>query len=211
MKIKLPELLSPAGNYAKMKAAFAYGADAVYLAGQRFGMRASADNFTSEELSSAVDYAHRLGKKLYAAVNILPHDAEYSELGEYIALLGALGVDGMICADLGVIALVRELAPGVELHVSTHASVVSARAAEQYLRLGCQRVVLARSINARGDKNASAATARRDYSSEAHHTARFRDLGSGCRCCLLGTISRPATRITGMCASPAAGITIYTR
>ncbi len=141
-----PELLCPAGNPEKLAAALRYGADAVYLAGKRFGMRAAADNFTPAELREAVSLTHAAGAKLYLALNVLPHEEEYEELRATLASLADCPPDGVIAADLGVIAEVKEALPAVEIHVSTQAGVVSAKAAEQYRRLGCSRVVLAREL-----------------------------------------------------------------
>ena len=145
-QIKAPELLSPAGNFEKMKAAFLYGADAVYLAGQRFGMRSAADNFTVEELWQAVDYAHKLGKKIYLTINTMPHGNEYAALREYLHALRGSGIDAVIVADLGVIAAVKEILPETEIHVSTQAGIVSAESANAYAALGAKRLVLAREL-----------------------------------------------------------------
>ena len=108
------ELLSPAGNFEKMKTAFLYGADAVYLAGTNFGMRAAADNFTLEELNEAIGYAHSLGKKIYITLNTMPREYEYPALREFLKKLSALengAPDAAIVADIGVVMLVRELHP----------------------------------------------------------------------------------------------------
>ncbi len=147
--MKMPELLSPAGNPEKLSAALRFGADACYLSGKAFGMRAAADNFTPDELTSAVRFAHSEDKKIYVTVNILPHGDEYRALGEHLSFLGEIGADGVIAADLGVISLAKELCPAVAIHVSTQTSVTSARAAEEYLRLGARRVVLARELTLR--------------------------------------------------------------
>ncbi len=141
-----PELLCPAGNPEKLAAALRYGADAVYLAGKRYGMRSAADNFTDEEIFEAVKTAHAAGAKVYLTVNVMPHGYEYVSLREYLYSLTDAGIDGIIAADLGVIALIREVLPQVEIHVSTQAGIVSAEAAEQYRRLGCSRAVLAREL-----------------------------------------------------------------
>ena len=142
----MPELLAPAGNLEKMKAAILYGADAVYLAGMAFGMRAAADNFTLEELREAVAYAHERGKRVYLTVNVMPHECEYSALRQYFTDLQSIPVDALIVADLGVIALAKELLPQVAIHVSTQANVVSAAACRAYQALGASRVVLAREL-----------------------------------------------------------------
>lgn len=140
------ELLAPAGNFEKMIAAFRYGADAVYLAGNRFGMRSAADNFTVEEMYAATAYAHARGKKVYLTVNTMPHSAEYPALREYLQAIAGAKLDAMIVADLGVMALIREVIPDMEIHVSTQAGIVSAACAAAYVALGAKRVVLAREL-----------------------------------------------------------------
>ena len=146
MIIKKPELLSPAGNFEKLRAAILYGADAVYLAGKMFGMRSAADNFTVEEIYEAVRYVHERGKKLYLTVNTMPHGYEYAQLREYLSSLADAHIDAMIVADLGVIALIREILPDMEIHISTQASIVSPAAAKAYAALGAKRLVLAREL-----------------------------------------------------------------
>ncbi len=140
------ELLSPAGNFEKMQAALRFGADAVYLAGQCFGMRSAADNFTDEELAAAVRFVHERGKKLYLTVNTMPHGAEYPRLREYMKGLQGLGVDALIVTDLGVLATAKELLPDIEIHISTQSSIVSPAAARAYAALGAKRLVLAREL-----------------------------------------------------------------
>lgn len=144
--VKRPELLSPAGNLEKLKAAVLYGADAVYLAGKRFGMRAAADNFTDEELICGTNHAHGCGVKVYVALNVMPRTSEYETLTKYIRFLVYAGVDAVIVSDIGVMELVRETAPELELHVSTQASAVSAGAVRAWSRFGASRVVLAREL-----------------------------------------------------------------
>lgn len=142
----MSELLSPAGNFEKLKAAIRYGADAVYLAGRRFGMRSAADNFTDEELFEAARYVHERGKKLYLTLNTLPHGDEYPALRAFLSRIAGAGMDGVIAADLGVISLVREMLPDVEIHISTQASIISPQAALAYAALGARRLVLAREL-----------------------------------------------------------------
>ena len=146
MNIKRPELLSPAGNFEKMRAALLYGADAVYLAGRRFGMRSAADNFTDGELREAVEYVHARGKKIYLTMNTMPHGYEYEGLREFLHTVKDYGIDAMIVADLGVMSTVREIIPHMEIHVSTQASIVSPAAAKAYAALGAKRLVLAREL-----------------------------------------------------------------
>ena len=143
---KKPELLCPAGNPEKLSAALRFGADAVYLAGKSFGMRSAADNFTVDEIAEAAKTAKKYGAKIYLTVNVMPHGYEYPALKEYLYSLSGSGITGIIAADLGVIALIKDILPEVEIHVSTQASIVSAEAAEQYRRLGCCRAVLAREL-----------------------------------------------------------------
>ncbi|MBQ7173143.1 MAG: U32 family peptidase [Clostridia bacterium] len=140
------ELLSPAGNFEKLKAALLYGADAVYCAGQAFGMRSAAENFTVEELYEAVAYTHERGKKLYLTVNTLPHEGEYDHLKQFLCEIKDAGIDAFIVADLGVMTLLREIIPDAEIHISTQTSVVSAAAAKAYAALGAKRIVLAREL-----------------------------------------------------------------
>lgn len=142
----MTELLAPAGNFEKLQVALRYGADAVYLAGKRFGMRSAADNFDEAELAEAVAYTHERGKKCYITVNTLPHGDEYPALRAYIKELRCVGPDGLIVTDLGVLATVREMWPEAEIHISTQASIVSPAAARAYAALGATRLVLAREL-----------------------------------------------------------------
>ena len=142
----MPELLSPAGNFEKMKAALLYGADAVYLAGRRFGMRSAADNFTDEELYAAAEYVHARNKKIYLTLNTMPHGDEYPALESFLENIKGAGIDAVIVADFGVMALVKRVMPDMEIHVSTQASIVSPEAALAYAALGAKRLVLAREL-----------------------------------------------------------------
>ena len=144
--IKRPELLSPAGNFEKLRAALLYGADAVYCAGQSFGMRSAADNFSVEELYEAVKYTHERGKKIYLTLNTMPHGNEYDDLRVFLRDIAEAGIDAFIVADLGVMATVREIMPDAEIHISTQASIVSPEAALAYVALGAKRLVLAREL-----------------------------------------------------------------
>ena len=146
MTNKHAELLSPAGSYEKLKAAVLYGADAVYLAGKNFGMRAASDNFTRDELTEAVYFCHSHNVRLYVTVNVMPHTNEYEELEDYIRFLDSIRVDAVIVSDIGVLMLVREIAPSLEIHISTQASAVSAQACRAWHKLGASRVVLAREL-----------------------------------------------------------------
>ena len=144
--MKRPELLSPAGNLEKMKAAILYGADAVYLAGTSFGMRAAADNFDLDELRLAVEYAHERGVKVYLTVNTMPREYDYPRLREYLVALRGVAVDALIIGDVGVLALAREILPEVDIHISTQANATSSAAVRAWAALGATRVVLAREL-----------------------------------------------------------------
>jgi putative protease len=140
------ELLSPAGGPEQLALAIHFGADSVYLAGRRWGMRSRAANFDDEGLARAVAYAHRHGARVHVTVNTVMRDRDVDELPAFLRLLDDIGVDAVIAADLAAISLAREFAPHVAIHVSTQTSVMSARAAEEYARLGATRVVLGREM-----------------------------------------------------------------
>ena len=138
------ELLSPAGDMERLKMAVLYGADAVYLAGTDFGMRAFAGNFTPEELPQAVRYAHDHGVKAHVTVNIMPRNDEIAQLPQYLEQLDDAGVDALIVADLGAFTLAGKYAPHCERHISTQQSIANYECAQAWFDLGAQRVVLAR-------------------------------------------------------------------
>lgn len=141
------ELLSPAGNFEKLKSAIHYGADAVYLAGKRFGMRAAAGCFDRDELSEACEYCHTRGKKVYLTLNTMPHPDEYPALREFLKDISGIPLDAYIIADLGVLACVKEISPDREIHISTQASIVSGESANMYRKLGAKRAVLSRELS----------------------------------------------------------------
>lgn len=141
-----PELLSPAGDWERLVSAVSYGADAVYLAGKTFGMRAAPSNFDEQGLKQAVEYCHGRRVRVYVTCNTLPRNEELRELPAFLEHCAAVGVDALIIADLGVLALAKQYAPGVELHVSTQAGVVNYAAANALYELGARRVVLAREL-----------------------------------------------------------------
>lgn len=147
MNNQMPELLSPAGDMEKMRFAIAYGANAVYFAGQRFGMRAAAANFDDQELRAGIAYAHAHGVKCYITVNIMPSECDLSALPAYLELLADAGADALIVADVGVIRMARRYAPKVPLHISTQTSILNHEAANFWADLGAERVVLARELS----------------------------------------------------------------
>lgn len=144
--MKKPELLSPAGSLEKLKMAVLYGADAVYLAGERFGLRVAAENFTNDELLEGIAFAHERGRKVYVTLNILPHEEELSLLPEFLRFLEKAGADAVIVADLGVFSLVQEVIPKMPIHISTQASTMNSRAAKMWARLGASRIITAREM-----------------------------------------------------------------
>ncbi|AFA47780.1 peptidase U32 family protein [Acetobacterium woodii] len=144
--MKKPELLAPAGNFEKLKYALHYGADAVYCAGERFGLRAKADNFSQETLSEAVAYVHERNKKIYVTLNIIAHNADLEGLPEYVEELQELGIDGVIVADPGVFSVVREVAPELKISVSTQANNTNWRSVAFWHAQGAKRIVLAREL-----------------------------------------------------------------
>ncbi len=144
---KLPELLCPAGDAERLNAALLFGADAVYLAGTRFGMRSAPANFTDEELQHAVALCHRQGRAVYVTCNILPRNEEIEALPAYLRYLDDLRVDALIVADLGTLNLARRYAPHCALHVSTQLGVVNYATAAMLHDMGASRVVLARELS----------------------------------------------------------------
>ena len=141
------ELLSPAGNMEKLKVAFKFGADACYLAGKKFGLRAFSGNFDEKELTEAVEYAHCLNKKIYVTINIVAHNLDFDGLQEYLKFLESIGVDGIIVSDIGIMVLAKQVTPKLELHVSTQANVTNKYTAKFYCDLGAKRLVLARELS----------------------------------------------------------------
>ena len=140
------ELLAPAGDFERLEMALRYGADAVYLAGKEFGLRAAAGNFDNEELVKAIELAHGMGKKVYVTCNTLPREEELNRLPGYLAFLNEAGPDALIIADLGVLALAKRFAPKIALHVSTQLGVVNSATATVLPAMGADTVVLAREL-----------------------------------------------------------------
>ena len=142
-----PEILSPAGNFEKLTFASLYGADAVYFAGEMFGMRAMADNFTADELKKACDFLHSQGKKGYLTLNTMPRSSEMKLLEGYLETVEHSGVDAVIVADLGVFDLVRKRLPKTEIHISTQGANMNYASCRMWHEMGAKRVVLARELS----------------------------------------------------------------
>ncbi len=197
--MKRPEILSPAGNFEKMRTAILYGADAVYLSGKIFGMRAAADNFSTDELREAVEYAHAKGVKVYLTVNTMPREYEFDALKEYFKELQSIAVDALIIADIGVLMLAKELLPKVDIHMSTQANSVSSADCRAWYALGAKRIVLARELTL-AEIKAIRAGIPDDLEIECFIHGSMCISYSG-RCLLSGHIvGRDANR--GMCAQP---------
>ena len=142
-----PELLAPAGDMERLKMAVLYGADAVYLAGTSFGMRAFAGNFSPEELPQAVAFAHDHGVRVHCTINTMPRNDEVSRLPEHLERLDDAGVDALIVADLGAFTLAGKYAPRCQRHISTQASICNYETARAWHDLGASRVILARELS----------------------------------------------------------------
>ncbi|MCL2360981.1 MAG: U32 family peptidase [Defluviitaleaceae bacterium] len=144
--MKKPELLAPAGDMEKLQMAIAYGADAVYVGGKEFSLRANAKNFDLPELKQAIAYAHSKNVKVYVSVNIFANNRDFDGLHEYLSVLKEINADAVIVADLGVINVARQI-PGLEIHISTQANVTNYQSAALYKELGAGRVILARELS----------------------------------------------------------------
>ena len=146
-RIRTPEVLAPAGDFECLEAAVRFGADAVYLGGTAFGMRASAASFTPELLEKGVALAHANDARVYLTCNTLPLNDEIDALPSFLKEIGQTGVDALIVTDLGVLTLVKEILPDIEVHISTQAGVVNYRTATELYKMGAKRVVLARELS----------------------------------------------------------------
>ncbi len=197
--MKKIELLSPAGDMERLKMAVAYGADAVYLAGTAFGMRAFAGNFSPEELPKAVAYAHGHGVSVHVTVNTMPRNDEVAALPAYLEQLQDAGVDALILADLGAFTLAGKYAPNCARHISTQQSIANYECAKAWYDLGAQRVVLARELNLE-----EIATIRQNTPKELE----IETFGHGAMCvsysgrCLLSNYMTGRDSNRGACAQP---------
>ncbi|MDO5689169.1 MAG: U32 family peptidase [Tissierellia bacterium] len=145
--MKKMELLAPAGDLTKLKTAIAYGADAVYLAGDQFGLRKASKNFSLEELEEAVEIVHHAGKKLYITLNIIPHNKDLDGLEDYVRGLVQIGVDALIVSDAGMVAAIRRVTKDLEIHLSTQASTTNYETVNFWYDYGIRRVILARELS----------------------------------------------------------------
>jgi len=145
--MKKVELLAPAGGLEKLKMAVVYGADAVYIGGEAYSLRASADNFSREEMKEGIEFAHKNGKKVYLTMNIIPHNEDLEAMPEYIKDSCDMGIDAIILSDPGVYSLVKEVAPNIPIHISTQANNTNWRSAKFWYEHGASRIVLARELS----------------------------------------------------------------
>lgn len=141
------ELLAPAGDLEKLKMAILYGADAVYIAGENFGLRTASKNFTEEQMREAVDFVKKNNKKIYVTCNIIPHNDDFEGLESYLKYLQEVGVDAIIVADPGVLMIAKETVPDMEIHWSTQANNTNFNSARFWYKQGVKRVVTARELS----------------------------------------------------------------
>ncbi|MBQ9234597.1 MAG: U32 family peptidase, partial [Lachnospiraceae bacterium] len=152
--MKKPELLIPAGGMDTLKVAIDYGADAVYMGGQKFGLRAKADNFSTEEMTEAVRYVHSKGKKVYVTVNIFAHNDDIEGVREYFKELhdegldkGDTAIDALLISDFGIFTLAKEILPDIDIHISTQANNTNYMTYNFWYQQGVKRVVAARELS----------------------------------------------------------------
>ncbi len=142
-----PELLAPAGSLTKLKYAIEYGADAVYIGGEEFSLRVAAKNFSLSEIKEGIDFAHTRGKKVYITANIIPHNEDLKDFPDFVKEVDELGADAIIVSDLGLFSIVRDVAPNLDIHVSTQANNTNYMSAKMWYKLGAKRVILARDLS----------------------------------------------------------------
>ena len=145
--MKRPEILAPAGSLSKLKFAFTYGADAVYVGGEAFSLREAAENFTLDELREGIEYAHARGKKVYITANILPHNKDLDDFKVYIRQVADMGADAVIISDLGLFDLARTIAPELDVHISTQANNANYASANAWYKMGAKRIIVARELS----------------------------------------------------------------
>ena len=196
--MKKIELLAPAGDFERLVTAIHFGADAVYFAGKKFGLRAFASNFDEEEIIKAINYAHERNVKVYITVNILAHNEDFVGLIDYLKFLDKEGADGVIVSDIGIASLVKEYT-NLELHVSTNANITNLHSAKMWVKLGAKRLVLARELSLQEIK---------DIKNEVGENIDLECFGHGAMCisysgrCLLSNYLTGRDSNKGECAQP---------
>ena len=141
------ELLAPAGSLTKLKYAIEYGADAVYIGGEEFSLRVASKNFTLPEIEEGIAFAHERGKKVYITANIIPHNEDLKNFPDFVRQVADLGADAIIVSDLGMFSIVREVAPNLDIHISTQANNTNYASAKMWYSLGATRGILARDLS----------------------------------------------------------------
>ena len=196
--MKKIELLAPAGDFERLVTAIHFGADAVYFAGKKFGLRAFASNFDEEEIIKAINYAHERNVKVYITVNILAHNEDFVGLIDYLKFLDKKGADGVIVSDIGIASLVKEYT-NLELHVSTNANITNLHSAKMWVKLGAKRLVLARELSLQEIK---------EIKNEVGENIDLECFGHGAMCisysgrCLLSNYLTGRDSNKGECAQP---------
>ena len=196
--MKKIELLAPAGDFERLVTAIHFGADAVYFAGKKFGLRAFASNFDEEEIIKAIKYAHERNVKVYITVNILAHNEDFVGLIDYLKFLDKEGADGVIVSDIGIASLVKDNT-NLELHVSTNANITNIHSAKMWVKLGAKRLVLARELSLQEIK---------DIKNEVGENIDLECFGHGAMCisysgrCLLSNYLTGRDSNKGECAQP---------
>ena len=196
--MKKIELLAPAGDFERLVTAIHFGADAVYFAGKKFGLRAFASNFDEEEIIKAINYAHERNVKVYITVNILAHNEDFVGLIDYLKFLDKEGADGVIVSDIGIASLVKEYT-NLELHVSTNANITNLHSAKMRVKLGAKRLVLARELSLKEIK---------EIKNEVGENIDLECFGHGAMCisysgrCLLSNYLTGRDSNKGECAQP---------
>ncbi len=192
------ELLMPAGNLKKLKTAFHFGADAVYIGGKSFSLRAFADNFSNEEIAEGVKFAHALNKKVYVTANIFARNADLKSLKEYFAFLQSANVDAVLISDVGLVALCKEVAPSLTTHLSTQANTTNLLAVKFWQSMGVKRVVLARELGLEEIKQIHEAVPDMELEAFVHGAMCMSYSGR----CLLSTYFSGRSANRGACIQP---------
>ena len=197
------ELLAPAGGPDQLNAAINFGADAVYLAAEHFGMRAKAQNFKTSALKENIKFAHDHNVKVYVTCNILMHDSDIQNLKTFIKQISEAEADAVIVGDLGAMAVVKEVAPNLDIHISTQASVANTEAAIQYAKLGAKRIILAREMSLEQIK-----TLRENLNKQGYANLDLEAFVHGAMCmsvsgrCLISSYLTGRSANKGLCTQP---------
>ncbi|HAN10300.1 MAG TPA: peptidase U32 [Clostridiales bacterium] len=196
--MKKPELLAPAGSMEVLETAILYGADAVYLGGPMYGLRANAKNFSMEEIAQAVEFAHARNVRVYVTANVIAHNQDLRYIDKYFLDLEKIGVDALIIADPGIISIARQTVPNMEVHLSTQANSTNYKSMEFWLKQGVKRVVAARELSIREIKEIKAYIPSIDIEAFVHGAMCISYSGR----CLLSNYMTGRNSNHGDCAQP---------